>query len=99
MEKCILEDNALEAWAKAIEDCIDIRKGKVTLGYRKNFVGHLHNAVELFVKQRMLNAGDHRVASVKNLNNPEGRPLREYYARDDLNNYFKDLDSETRGKF
>ena len=99
MEKGILEDNALEAWAKAIEDCIDIRKGKVTLGYRKNFVGHLHNAVELFVKQRMLNAGDHRVASVKNLNNPEGRPLREYYARDDLNNYFKDLDSETRGKF
>lgn len=57
MEKGILEDNALEAWAKAIEDCIDIRKGKVTLGYRKNFVGHLHNAVELFVKQRMLNAG------------------------------------------
>jgi len=99
MEKGILEDNALEAWAKAIEDCIDIRKGKVTLGYRKNFVGHLHNAVELFVKQRMLNAGDHRVASVKNLNNPEGRPLREYYARDDLNDYFKDLDSETRGKF
>lgn len=99
MGKGILEDNALEAWAKAIEDCIDIRKGKVTLGYRKNFVGHLHNAVELFVKQRMLNAGDHRVASVKNLNNPEGRPLREYYARDDLNDYFKDLDSETRGKF
>ncbi len=52
MEKGILEDNALEAWAKAIEDCIDIRKGKVTLGYRKNFVGHLHNAVELFVKQK-----------------------------------------------
>lgn len=95
----ILEDNALEAWASAINDCVEIIHGKITLGYRKNFVGHLHNAVELFVKQRMINVGDHRVAGMRNLNNPEGMPLREYYSRDDLNDYFKHLEPEVRDKF
>ena len=53
--KGILEDNANEAWSKAIVDCDDILEGRTTLGYRKSFVAHLHNSIELYIKQYMLN--------------------------------------------
>ena len=52
--KQILRDNALEAWAMAIKHCNAIMDGKITLGYRKQFVTSLHNAVELLIKQHML---------------------------------------------
>ena len=45
--KPILMDNAFEAWAAAIRYCNDIKDGKATLQYQKNFVSSLHNAVEL----------------------------------------------------
>lgn len=48
--KHILIDNALEAWAMAIQYCNYILDGKATLQYRKQFVSSLHNAVELFMK-------------------------------------------------
>lgn len=51
--KHILRDNALEAWAMAIKYCEAILEGKATLEYRKHFVSSLHNAVELFIKQRI----------------------------------------------
>ena len=51
----ILQNNALAAWAMAVRYCDYILEGKVTLEYRKHFVSVLHNAVELFVKQLMLN--------------------------------------------
>lgn len=61
----ILMDNAFEAWAAAIRYCNDIKDGKATLQYQKNFVSSLHNAVELIMKQMMLNNNDHDVAFIK----------------------------------
>ena len=49
----ILMDNAFEAWAAAIRFCNDIKDGKATLQYQKNFVSSLHTAVELIMKQMM----------------------------------------------
>ena len=63
--KHILIDNALEAWAMAIKYCNYILDRKATLQYRKQFVSFLHNSVELFIKQLMLDNNDHRVCSVK----------------------------------
>lgn len=42
----------------SIRYCDYILEGKATLEYRKHFVSALHNAVELFVKQLMLNNTD-----------------------------------------
>ena len=52
----ILQNNAIEARARAIRYCDYILEGKATLEYRKHFVSVLHNSVELFVKQLMLKA-------------------------------------------
>jgi hypothetical protein len=60
--KHILRNNALESWSMAIRYCNTILDGRATLEYRKHFVSSLHNAVELFVKQRMLDINDYRVA-------------------------------------
>ena len=49
--KPVLMENAFEAWAAAIRFCDDIKDGKATLQYQKNFVSSLHNAVELIMKQ------------------------------------------------
>lgn len=51
--KPVLMENAFEAWAAAIRFCDDIKDGKATLQYQKNFVLSLHNAVELIMKQRL----------------------------------------------
>ncbi len=63
--KRILQNNAIEAWCAAIEIDNEILKGKATLRYRKQFVSSLHNAVELFVKQRMLDMNDYRVLLIR----------------------------------
>ena len=61
----ILLNNAYESWALAVKTAHEIMSGMVTLQKRKQFVSSLHNAVELFLKQIMINKGDHRVATVK----------------------------------
>ena len=38
----------------------------------------LHNAVELFVKQLMLNNTDYRVTQLKKGCNPDGQPARDF---------------------
>ena len=63
----ILQNNAIEAWAMAIRYCDYILEGKATLEYRKHFVSVLHNSVELFIKQLMLNNTDYRVIQLKNV--------------------------------
>lgn len=63
--KHILQDNALESWAMAIKYSNFILNGKAILQYRKQFVSSLHNAVELFIKQLMLDNNDHRVYITK----------------------------------
>ena len=85
--KMILRENALESWASAIKYSEELMLGKATFSNRKNFVTSLQNAIELFVKQYMLNINDYRVADVKNIK-ADGTPLKQYLMSDDLNNFF-----------
>lgn len=86
--KQILLDNALESWAMAIHYCDQIMLGKATLTNRKYFITSLQNAIELFVKQYMLNTNDYRVAEVKRYES-DGEPLKSYLMSSDLNEYFR----------
>ena len=94
----ILLDNALVAWANAIRYCDQILSGKITLEVRKNFVSSLHNAVELFFKQIMLDNCDYRVAEPRRVD-ATGEPAKSFYTAVDLNAYFEKLDSATRNQF
>ena len=97
-QKKILLDNALVSWANAIRYCDQILAGKITLEVRKNFVSSLHNAVELFFKQIMLDNCDYRVAESRRVD-AAGEPAKSFYAATDLNAYFEKLDSATRNQF
>ena len=97
-QKKILLDNALVSWANAIYFCDQILAGKTTLEVRKNFVAALHNAVELFLKQIMLDNCDYRVAEPRNVE-ADGEPAKSYYAATDLNTFFLTLDSKLRKEF
>ena len=96
----VLMDNAFEAWAAAIRYCNDIKEGKATLQYQKNFVSSLHNAVELIMKQMMLNNNDHRVAEVRNPENEvDAKLLLNYFKTTDLNRFFNSLSDDELSKF
>ncbi len=97
-QKKILLDNALVAWANAIRYCDQILAGRITLEVRKNFVSSLHNAVELFFKQIMLDNCDYRVAEPRRVD-ATGEPAKSFYTAADLNAYFEKLDSATRNQF
>ena len=94
-------DNALESWVLAIHYCDEIIAGKATLGNRKYFVSSLQNAIELFIKQYMLNICDYRVIETKDME-LDVEPLASYLSAKDLNKYFYDLhrnDSASMKKF
>ena len=96
----ILMDNAFEAWAAAIRYCNDIKEGKATLQYQKNFVSSLHNAVELIMKQMMLNNNDHEVAWVrKKKDKANAKLLQDYPNATDLNLFFSKLPDNELSKF
>lgn len=97
-QKKILLDNALVSWVNAIRNCDQILAGKITLDVRKNFISSLHNAIELFFKQIMLDNCDYRVAEPRRIE-ADGEPAKAFYAATDLNAYFESLDSDTRNKF
>lgn len=97
MKKILLE-NALESWASAIYYCDEIIAGKATLANKKHFVNSLQNAIELFVKQQMLNATDYRVAEVKHCDS-NGQPLKDYLSSTDLNQYFCNISTTDMDKF
>lgn len=97
MKKILLE-NALESWASAIYYCDEIIAGKATLANKKHFVNSLQNAIELFVKQQMLNVTDYRVAEVKHCDS-NGQPLKDYLSSTDLNQYFCNISTTDRDKF
>ena len=52
--KKLLLDNAYESWKNAIATHNKILDGLSTLKFKKEFVASLHNAVELFLKQIMI---------------------------------------------
>ena len=98
--KPILMDNAFEAWATAIHYCNDIKGGKATLQYQKNFVSSLHNSVELIMKQMLLNNNDHKVAEIKKpTNEVDAKLLLDYYKSTDLNSFFDSLSDDELSKF
>ena len=98
--KQILIDNALESWKSAISYANDIVNGMATLEYRKNFVASLHNAVELFIKQRMLDVGDHDVCKkISKKRDPNGNLQAVYDATTDLNNFFSCLSQSDAEKY
>lgn len=97
MKKILLE-NALESWASAIYYCDEIIAGKATLANKKHFVNSLQNAIELFVKQQMLNVTDYRVAEVKHCDS-NGQPLKDYLSSTDLNQYFCNISTIDMDKF
>lgn len=96
--KQILLDNALESWAMAIHYCDEIMRGKATLTNRKYFITALQNAIELFVKQYMLNTNDYRVAEVKKYE-ADGEPLKSYLMSTDLNEYFRSRNADEMKPF
>ena len=98
--KPILMDNAFEAWAVAIRYCNDIKDGKATLQYQKNFVSSLHNAVELIMKQMLLNNNDHKVAEIRKPSNEvDAKLLLDYFQATDLNCFFDSLSDDELSKF
>lgn len=96
----ILMDNAFEAWAAAIRYCNDIKDGKATLQYQKSFVSSLHNAVELIMKQMLLNSNDHSIAEVrKPKKEADAKLLLNYFKATDLNRFFDSLSNDELSKF
>lgn len=93
-------NNAFEAWTAAIRYCNDIKDGKATLQYQKNFVSSLHNAVELIMKQMLLNNNDHKVAEMrKPTNEADEKLLLDYYKSTNLNCFFASLSDDELSKF
>ena len=83
-----------------IRFCDDIQNGKATLQYQKNFVSSLHNAVELIMKQMLLNNNEHSVANIKNIRTKaDAKLLYNYFNANDLNGFFNKLSANELSKF
>lgn len=96
----VLMENAFEAWAAAIRFCDDIKGGKCTLQYQKSFVSSLHNAVELFMKQMMLNNNDHDVVvRIRDCKTTNAHLKARYDCANDLNGFFKSLSQNELAAF
>ncbi len=63
--KQILLENAYQAWGKAIYYHDQIECGLSFFSNKKDFISSLHNAVELFMKQILIDNHDYIVASVR----------------------------------
>lgn len=96
----ILLDNALESWSIAVKYCKDIQNGLATLHYQKTFVSSLHNAIELLLKQIMIDNNDHSVISdVAVKTEDEAKIQLDFYKSDNLNEFFINLTNEQRKNF
>lgn len=98
----ILLDNFIEAWINAIKYHDKIMDGYITLGIQKQFVSSLHNAVELCLKQIMLDKNNTAVAEIKIRNKEDARLSLEYFQAAEtgsLNIFFKQLSSDKVSKF
>lgn len=98
--KKILLDNALESWSIAIKYCNHIKNGLSTLHYKKTFISSLHNSIELFFKQIMLDNNDKTVIDHISVKNEDDAKLQlSFYQATDLNSFFSQIDAEYRNKF
>lgn len=95
----ILLNNAYEAWKSAIYYHDRIEKGFTTLEFQKGFVSSLHNSVELFLKQIMLDNKDHDVATLRYLRDGMGKQAEDAPAyRGAKTAYARSNDTEMEGK-
>jgi hypothetical protein len=88
MSNKILLDNAIASWISAIKYCNNILNGQVDFLTRKSFVNSLHNSIELFLKQIMIDNLDYRIGHFKK-SNEKGIPAKEYYNSNNLNDFLK----------
>ena len=96
----ILLDNAYEAWAAAICYHEKLINGRSSLLNKKLFITALYNAVELFLKQIMLDKNDHDIAELRSkAGKKEDNAVLSYYQSSDLNNFFENLDESNFKKF
>ncbi len=97
--KKILLDNALESWSIAVKYCNNIKDGLCTLHYQKTFVSSLHNAVELLLKQIMIDNNDHSIIDKMKVRDEEDALLQlDFYKSTSLNEFFKSLSDDNRNK-
>ena len=98
--KRILLDNAYEAWSSAIRYHDAIEQGIATLFYQKSFITSLHNAVEIFFKQILLDESNRDVAWVGNVKSQKNVVLNlNYNGATDLNRFFGGLTPEELNEF
>lgn len=96
----ILLNNAYEAWKSAIYYHDKIENGFTTLEFQKGFVSSLHNSVELFLKQIMLDNNEHDVATLRNVKVEDDALLQlKYIKSNDLNQFFLGCSVEQLDKF
>lgn len=90
----ILLNNAFESWLLAIQYAKLIQEeGLSNLGNKKIFVSSLHNAVELYLKQVLLNKNDCRV--IFKINNYRSHEeIRNYLQGRNLNEFFSQEGAE-----
>lgn len=98
--KQILIDNAYEAWKEAIAYHDKIEAGISSLQSQKGFVSALQNAVELFLKQVMLNQNDKAVVSLSKKSKIAFPTLEQNYNSSvDLNRFFVGLKPDVLNAF
>lgn len=96
----ILLNNAYESWKNAVYYHDRIENGFTTLEFQKGFVSSLHNSVELFLKQIMLDNKDHTVATLRNVTKEDDAKLQlDYIKSDDLNQFFSNCSVKQLDKF
>lgn len=77
-------------------------KGYITLGIQKQFVSSLHNAVELCLKQKMLDKNDTSVAEIKIKDKEDAELSVKYFQKAEkglLNEFFEELSKDEISKF
>lgn len=97
----ILLDNAYESWKSAIEHHDRIQQGYSSFQHQKAFVSSLHNAVELFLKQRMLDINSKDVASVRKkcTSSLKDELENKYKLASELNLFFESLSEDELNAF
>lgn len=97
--KRILLPNAQLAWIQAIRYADYLAKGIVSLQTKKDFVSALHNSVELFAKQWLLDNCDYKVIEAKNVTQTNIELYNRFFASQDLNEFFCKLSTDERKHF
>lgn len=95
----ILLPNAFNAWKSAISFHDKIEDGFFSLEYQKSFVSSLHNSVELFLKQIMIDNNDNSVAKINKKSEKDANLELSYSQSNNLNEFFRTLSADELNRF